>query len=68
MLEIIQYCWSKEINFGAPDIGMAWTYFKVGAEDLAPFEQCAMTKGKVDFVDWDSGVVTTDQNEMLIRG
>lgn len=73
MVEIIQYMyerennWNREVDEGTnyvtshPKVGFQWVYYGVNGPAYR-------TKGKVLSVDYDSGVVVTDADEIFIRG
>lgn len=83
MAEIIQYSWEFESHYQSvnhnpspwdercdiPKVGFYWRYFMMGEENTPKDERkTKLTSGKVTFWNKESGVVTTDADEILVRG
>lgn len=49
-----------------PEVGNKWRYYSVETHGLD--DTCAETAGKVVSYDEKSGVITTDADEVLLRG
>lgn len=81
MVEIKQYAWEKEERYPphdthGPHLGRRWAYFPLDWRDREKAHRDGKTTetitvfsvGRVDHIDWENGVITTDAGEILIRG
>lgn len=49
-----------------PHMGEPWTFIRANQPDGEM--KATTTDGKVDYIDWENGVIMTDAGEILIRG